>query len=281
MLRGYATNSNNLTIVGEEIKRQSNGALLSGSARIIAEANSNIAVYFDTISSHSLQINDNITDNWLENCTVVNDCIAQEPIIITLSGISGELVYTPSTQKGWLRDLYKTINDKLAGKYSSEYVITDKLTVIPELYPPIDNITQMAKNIVTSVESNVKRYEKILDNFLRNKEQRTQSRLKEIYENLTELRNRSKLTGQGLTVETPYGELNNMFIQSLTLSQDNQAYITDISMTLKQVNFSQIKITAADQNVLAELNAVSRAQVEKQGKVQGQNRSLSKQMYGN
>lgn len=274
------TSNNNLSPVGQEIYNQTGGALLFGSVTEEANApDSNIAVYFDVINSHQIEINDSITDNWLENSTVVNDCIAQNPIIITLSGISGELIYTPSMNNGWLRDIYGAINDKLAGKFSSDYVITDKLTVIPELFPPVDNITQMAKNAVTVVENNVKRYEKIVNNFLKNKEQRSESRLRSVYKSLTELRNNCKASGEGLTVETPYGELTNMFIQSISLSQDNQAHITDISVTLKQVNFSDVEYPKADKNVLAEFNAAARAEVENHGKVQGKQVNSNSAMY--
>ena len=253
---------------------QKNGAFLLY-AELTQEANkpdTNVAVYFDVLTSHDIQINDNITDNWLENMTVVNDCIAQQPIEITLSGVSSELVYTPSTNKGWLKSLYTKLNDDTLSKFSNEYVITDKLTVIPELFPPLDNITQTAKNLVTTVENNVKRYTKILNNFRKSKDERNNTRLQEIYNSLVELRNDCKISGEGLTVQTPYATFNNMFIKSIKLTQENKNHVSDISVTLKQVKFSEIEYSAADQNVLSEFNMAARQTEENHGKVQGVNK---------
>lgn len=266
--------------IGEEIDKQASGNyLLTGQISLDANApDTNISVYFDVLNSHQIQINDNITDNWLENSTVVNDCIAQQPIEITLSGISSELVYTPSMNKGWLKSIYSKINDDVLSKYSNSYAITDKLTIIPELYPPLDNITQTAKNIVTVVENNVQRYTKILNNFRKNKKERQGTRLEEIYKSLIEIRNNCKKSGEGLTVLTPYGEFENMFIRSISLTQENLNHITDISVTLKQINFSNVIYSEADKNILAEFNQNAKAQgtEEDLGKVTGKKTSLLK-----
>lgn len=272
MLTGYIKNeiekdSGVLLYYPEEIKAKSN------------EPDANIAVYFDVIKSHSIQINDNITDNWLENSTVVNDCINQSPIIVTLSGISGEVVYSPSVKSGWLKELYDNINGNgILGEYANEYITTDKLTIIPELYPPVDNNTQTAKNVITTVESNVKRYEKILNKFLSKKSERNGTRLQKIYDDLTELRYISKITGNGLTAETPFGTLENMFIQSIDLKQDDLGFIADISITLKQGNFSETQTAKADPNTLAELNSAAKAQEKNKGKAAGINSELYNQL---
>lgn len=264
-------NSLGLSSVGQEINRQI-GALVVSAEKSTFEAtapDNNIAVYFDLITEHSVNIQNQITDNWLENNTAVQDGIAQSPITITLSGISGELVYVPSTNdKRFLRNVYDSINDQLKGITENtplkDYVATDKLTVIPELLPPVDNITQKAKNLVTQVEDNIDRYKKIASNFLR-KINNNQTRLQEIYTKLKLLRG----TNTALTVETPFSTFDNMYIQSISLTQGAQNHIVNISMTLKQLNFTDVQVTEADQNVLAKYNAQMRAQVENQGIVRG------------
>lgn len=256
----------------EEAKKQTENGLFMLSAEITEDANkpdSNIIVYFDALTTHEVQLNDNITDNWLENMTVVNDSIAQLPIEITLSGISSELVYIPSMNKGWLKSLYTKINDDTLSKLSNDYVITDKLTVIPELFPPLDNITQTAKNVITTVENNVKRYTKILDHFRKSKEDLNNTRLQEIYNSLVELKKICKETGEGLTVQTPYTTFENMFIKSIKLTQENKNHVSDISVTLKQINFTNVLYEDADENILSEFNLAARQQEEQHGKVQG------------
>lgn len=264
--------SNNLSggIIAQEADKyiQNSNKLLTGALVVTDEPDNNIAVYFDTITEHSVSIQNQITDNWLENNSAVQDAIAHSPITVTLSGVSGELVYVPSTNdKRFLRSIYNAINAKIKGEpYVDEYrdyVVTDKLTVIPELLPPVDNVTQMAKNLVTQVEDNIARYEKIVKSFIRNT--KDESRLQEIYRKLMYLRDNNI----SLVVETPFATFNSMYVQSISFTQGNENYITNLSITLKQLNFSDIVTTNVDTTRLAEINASMRAKVEDHGVVQG------------
>ena len=249
------------------------------------EADINVVVYFDTITSHAVQLNSNITDNWLENSTVVNDCVALPPLTVTLSGLSAELVYSPAEYKDFMDKFWSTTNAQLTKEFIKaqglEYEITSKLGAITFLYPPLDNITQTAINIKNAVEGNVKRYKAIYDRF--NKTNQTtnnfavntpngiaQTRLQEIYENLSSLR----IARSALIVVTPYATFENMYIQSISLTQNNLNHITDISLTLKQLSFSQTQTTKADPNTLAKFNQAARAEVENHGAIQGQNSTL-------
>lgn len=238
-----------------------NGAVLKTQDEAV---NNKVVIYFDVIQEHSITLQSQITDNWTENNTVINDHIANQPLTINLRGLSGELVYVPSTTEGVLNNLYKTVNS-----LSSDTAIkTDKLTIISALLPPVDNITQMAKNVITYTEASAKKYKTIIQNFLNPAVK--QSRLKEIYRNLNLLRE----SKTALIVTTPYDTFDNMYIQSLTLRQANQNYITDIELSLKQVNFTDTYTTNADQNVLAKYNQFQRAEESNKGKVQGTNSSI-------
>ena len=240
---------------------------LTGGASITAqEAEENtlenkVGVYFDIIQEHSISIQNQITDNYIESNTAVQDHIAKSPLVISLRGLSGELVYKPATKT--LDFLYETANDLLGQKFNNSLVVTDKLTVIPALLPPVDNITQMAKNTVQYVESSVKRYVKIVKNFASPLDRET--KLQEIYRKFMLLRTSDTL----LRVETPYKTFDNMVIQSLTLRQGNENYITDIELTLKQLNFAETKTTKPDTDRMAKYNAIQRAEVEDCGKAQG------------
>ena len=269
-----------------------NTGTLSGGALIQETANApdkNVALYFDTILSHSVQLNSNITDNWLENSSVVNDCIGLPPLTVTLSGLAGELVYSPANYKDFITNFWNKTNAELTEEYlraqGLEYQIRDKLSPISSIYPPFDNVTQTAINIKNAVLSNVDRYKAIYNRFNK-KTNQTQSpsgmavntpngiaptRLQMVYENLSSLR----VSRSALTVITPYATFENMYIQSIGLTQDNLDHITDISVTLKQLSFSEVKTTKANPNTLATFNQAARAEEENQGKVQGvQNSTL-------
>lgn len=218
-----------------------------------------IAIYFDIIQEHSINLTSQITDNWMENNTVINDHIANQPLVINLRGLSGEVVYTPSTTKGILNDLYNAVNSRS----KNTGVRTEKLGVIAQLIPPVDNITQAAKNVVSYVEASYKRYEKIITDFL--SPSLKQTRLKNIYQKLSNAWEMKT----AFIVETPYSTFDNMYIQSLVLRQDNQNYITDVEISLKQVNYTDTLTTQADEAVLAKYNGFQRAQESNKGKVQG------------
>ena len=224
------------------------GAILSLQYGINGKAN----YYFDVIQEHAISLTSQITDNWMENNTVINDHIANAPTVISLRGLSGEVVYSSNLSVNSLVDKGLTAS---------------KLGVLTQLYPPADNFLQRAKNKIAKIENSASRYLKIIDGVI---SPETQIRLKQIYKNLNQLRE----SKTALKVETPYANFENMYIQSLTLRQGNLNYITDIELTLKQVYFTDSKVTEANKNVVSDIQNAQRAAVENHGNVQGVNSSL-------
>jgi len=269
------------------------------------EINNAVNYYFDVISEHSIELINQITDNYVENNTAIQDHIAQNPLIITVSGLSGEKVfrYDPSVANQLLAEARieaaKRGNDynlnnlpyqnfwELVG-LGSQAKDLNKLSVISELYPPLSNYMQVALNAAELVDTSVSKYSNIYQSIF-NKENGTdnniftdgivkETRLKEIYNNLSQL----KSNNTELIVSTPYGIFPNMYIQSVRLRQGNELYTTDIEMTLKQLRFSNVTTTAADKNVMAKLNQYARANIENNGTAQGKKQSLAyKKYYGN
>ena len=238
----------------------------SGSVSNPLLPNNKAGVYFDIIQEHSLSLQNQITDNYIENNTAIQDHIAHSPLVISLRGLSGEVVYKPPQFA--LNEAYKNVNsfiqDRAADRrVSNNMLLTDKLTVIPALLPPVDNVTQMAKNAVQYVEASVNRYIKIVEGFTSTDYRQT--RLEQIYNDLATLRDNNAL----LIVETPYEAFDNMAIQSITLRQGVQNYITDIELTLKQINYATTYRTEADTSVMAIYNACARAEEANHGKAQG------------
>lgn len=232
------------------------GAILS----VQDEININVNYYFDVISEHSINLTSQITDNWMENNTPIADHIANAPLVINLRGLSGEVVYMPSTTE-------KTIDN---------FLTSSKLGVISQILPPVDNITQLAKNTISYGTNATNRYLKIVDGLI---SPITQIRLKEVFG----LLNRLRESKTALTVETPYRNFKNLYIQSLILRQGNQNYITDIELSLKQVYFSETQTTQADEKVVADIQKAQRAEIENHGKTQGANvtDSMSYTWWGN
>lgn len=259
-----------------------------------------INYYFDIINDESIELINQITDNYVENNTAIQDHIAQNPLIITVSGLSGEKVfkYDPQVMEQLLAEARieaaKRGNDynlnnlpyqnfwELVG-LGSQAKELNKLSVIPALYPPLSNYMQVALNAAELVDASVSRYVNIYDSIFgknnseeeKNKEKKEEKRLKQIYNDLSYLRGNNI----ALSVDTSYGIFTNMYIQSVKLRQGDGLYTTDIEMTLKQLRFSNGTTTAADKDVMAKLNQYARANVENNGTAQGNKKSLAAKAY--
>lgn len=255
----------NLNNITEKIKNKTN--TYSGALVFNAKANSlnnDVAYYFDVITEHSISVENNITDNYLENNTAIQDVIAHAPITITLSGLVGELVYVPSTNNTrFLNNVYKLINKNSLGDYKNNYIVTDKLSALGQLYPPVDNLTQLAKNAVVYIEDSIDRYKKIYKNITRKINDKT--RLQQVYKDLQDLRD----LNTELIVVTPFGSFPNMYIQGMNFQQGNENYTGNISITLKELQFASVEVTKADENVLSRYNQMAQAETENNGKADG------------
>ena len=241
------------------IKKLIKGATVETKDKTIESA---VAVYFDVVEEHSISLQSQITDNWLENNQAVNDYIANQPIVVSLRGLSGELVYEPSTSSGILNEISNGLKNRLGTS------MVNKLSVIPALYPPVSNITRLAQNAVVAVESSFNRYKKIINRFTSTTTQ--QQRLRKIYQDFSTLRENKT----PLMVQTPFSTFDNMYIQSLTLRQTNQLYIADIELSLKQLNFTDSEYTKPTEDTRSKCNFLQRDTVEDHGKTQGQDVQL-------
>lgn len=240
---------------------------------LVTWADNDVGVYFDIITEHSISISNNITDNYLENNTAIQDVIAHAPIECSLNGMVGELVYVPSTSNPkFLKRVYDSLNkkinqkkvgaDKIQGEYR-DYVATDKLSVIGQLLPPVDNLTQLAKNAAVYIEDSVNRYQKIYKNFKRNINAKT--RIQEVFGALVELRD----SNTELIFTSPFGVLYSMYITNLEFNQGNENHVANVSISLKQLNFTEITYAKADKDVLAKYNKYTQAEAENNGKADG------------
>lgn len=264
---------------------------------ITIQENSNkfqtITLFFDFVSDETVSCSSNITDNWVENNTAIQDHIALSPITVSLKGFCGELVYEAKqadldyqselTQAEMRNALPLEIAN--FGEYGSIYDIDGKLSTIGAYFPSVSNITQKAQNIWNLHQASSKKASRI-SNLLNGKRLRTlnsqmnaysgissnitQKKLKEIGESL-------KLAWESrksFIVETPFGIYENMYIQSITLHQGNDLYVGDIDITLKQIRFAETITTKADKEVLAKYNAMAQASEENYGSAGGEQTQL-------
>ncbi len=247
----------------------------------------NANYFFDIVNQIGVQLQSNITDNWVENNTAIQDHIALNPLTLNLRGISGEKVYKydPAEAERLLAqariEAVKAGNSLITNMLgqlglSRAADLYNKLAPLAILYPSVSNISQLARNAYDYVESSYNRYSTLVNNFLGKSNPvdsflgtetniPSQTRLREIFEQLSALR----ASRTALVVSTPYSVFSNMYITSLELVQNEENYITDIALNLKKIEFAETKTDKADNNVLAQYCAYGRAQESNNGKAQG------------
>lgn len=254
--------------------------------------------YFDVITDDSIEMMNQITDNYLENNTAIQDHIGHSPLVITLSGIAGVgknvFRYDPEVANQLLQEARFqsakmgygiNFNNLQADSFwdlvglGSQAKELNKLSAISVLYPPVSNYIQVAKNVAEIVDASVSKYTNIYQSIFgkeNNNEQilgdfaEESNKLQQIFTELKRLRDNNI----ALTVTTPYGIFSNMYLQSVRFHQGNELYVTDIEITLKELRFSEVTTTAADKDVLAKYNAYAQAEMENNGKAQGEQESI-------
>ena len=223
--------------------------------------------YFNIITGHSVTVQNSVTDNFLENNTAVQDHIAHNPLEITLNGFCGEKVYTQKeAEENFEKELTKA-------KQQANFIHAQaKLSALSIVVPEASNITRLAKNVYNYVHASASRYMGIIRKFRNsNNPMNTytsapstlkETRLQEVFRKLRYLSDNNV----ALWVNTPYGDFLDMYIQSITMRQDEENFISDIEITLKQLQFAEVKTDKVDENVMSRYNAHARAEVEDGGK---------------
>ena len=253
--------------INNDLEQQAQGvySLWAGAKEKIEEEalQENIVFVFSSIRSHRVQLSSQITDYWLENNTAIQDTISIQPVMITLEGLVGEVVFK-APYKIW--DL---ITNKLQGLSRSTlgFELTNKLTSVSSLVPKVDNYTQLAKNAVNYIEVATERYIKAWNalnpgEFTENDSRTNQQRAFETICNYW-------LYKTPLNVSTPYGTFSNMYIQNADFVQDESETVSNISITLKQTTFKEVEFESPDKNVMASYNQQAQASEVNNGNVQG------------
>ena len=234
---------------------------------------------FGIIKNHKAALNAQMTDNYVENNFAIHDHIAFQPIMVTLSGLVGDVLLTSKEATQQAQDELEQARERqrLTGRFlrwenyadSSSMVVT-KLGTFGALMPQISNVTQMAVNAIslaytaannTLVNKWNNKNQAVLNNTPVNNNQKT--KIQEAYEALRD----AFYARQPNKVYTPWATYENMYIQGIEISQDELNYIVDLSVTLKQLRFSTVEYTEANEQVRSLYNADAAAELENNGKM--------------
>lgn len=245
----------------------------------------NAELVFSIIKTHRTSLNAQITDNYIENNTALQDHIAFSPIVVTLSGLVGENVLTSAaaelqTQEQLLtaRAFQNQILWGDRGKWwegltNPSSPLGNKLNTLSILIPASSNITQLAKNAVSQVYTSARRYIGAFAGFfnrntaslpMSNRGNIENQKLQYAYDVLQS----TFYNRKACVIHTPWKSFQDMYIQSIEITQDDVNHIMDVSVTFKQLKFASVQYGKVNEQVRASYNAAAAADLENNGKAQ-------------
>lgn len=234
-------------------------ASTAGQMFVVAPENIESEVYlFDTRGEEEATLESEITDNWVEDNTTMQDHIGLKPITITLSGYVGEL--TNKAPKEFPRELERVTN-----------VLSGLSPFAPELTTQTQYIMNRAEEvygIYQKANQTVGRLEEMLGLIDVPKEVPNQQVVFDKFYQLWETRTLS-------TVYTPFGVFDNMAILSLNARQEEESsYISEFRVTFKKVRISGVVQTYTDTEKVKQAEITLNKQVDKGIKKPVDNKSL-------
>lgn len=188
---------------------------------------------FDIVGDVSTTMTADITDHYVEDNSTIQDHVAIKPFTVTLKGYVGELVYTEESKA----------EDILSGA-------VQKLTVLNAYLPKLAKGAQTIKNAYDNAGSFS--FDAITDDTL--------NTFRDIYalvKNLNPANGKEKQAYMYfkslmesktiMSYQTPFEFMTDLVIENVTATEnETNKYITDFSITLKQVRFAQTKVTKFD-----------------------------------
>lgn len=215
----------------------------------------------------SLNLPVQITNNYVENNVAVQDHIAKPPITLTLSGLVGELVYKSTT----------FTLDKLKEQFKLKFGFEPKLGPITALFPSVGNLTQLAINTTQYVESSVKRYVNIYNQFSHWGQGSTVqiTNQEKVYQELANLRDLNSF----VNIITPWGTFEKYAITNIILRQSKDTNTTsDLEVSFQEWREIGTKMTKVDTSKYEERCGVQNTVEANHGKAQGKD-SLESTSY--
>lgn len=198
-------------------------ASTAGEMFLVAPQNLRSEVYvFDTRSDEEISLESDITDNWVEDNSTMQDHIGLRPMQITLTGYVGELKNTP-------RNPVQAITRGLSPITNSVGFLAPELT---EQSQYILNRANEVYGIYEKANKTVGRLETLLGDVPvpdeASKQQQAFGRFYELWR-----------TRQLCTVYTPFGAFNSMAILKVTANQgEESAYCSTFTVSFKQVRIA-------------------------------------------
>lgn len=257
-----------------------NQGVQTSTEKAAVELFSGSEIIFSIIKSHKATLGAKITDNYIENNTALQDHIAFSPILVTLSGFVGNVVLKSDAAIQQVQDELEQVKTRqllsnnffnYENYFDTTSGVSVKLGMITTLFPPMNNNMQRivynmanvydaGRNAIDGLWSRRNNKNSAI---ITNKQTNPQkTAIQEAYEQISATFY-SRLPN---TVLTPWATYNNMYIQSVEVTQDELNHIIDLSITFKQLKFANVEYGKVNEQVRASYNEAAAADLENNGK---------------
>lgn len=207
-----------------------------GEAVVSILSNTGIAGFkFHVPQTEQVKMENDITDNFTDTNSAIQDHIALKPVTITLTGLHGEYFYSVNKIEDMLAKVVPTMSlvKQFLPKLAPATVQSKRKKAEAEAAKTTNNGAMLSGGIVAE-----KNEFNAIDLFKKFQElyklKSAQTRAFFFFEALRKSR-------ALFTVETSWKRFDNMAILSLVPKRDENADITDFTVTFKQINFAQSK----------------------------------------
>lgn len=246
---------------------ENSGYVLQGQVAKDNNKSYEVAILFDYIQDETSTVEADITDNWVESNYSIQDHIAIKPRMYRLRGCVGEVVY---------EDVSKLIEAFQQTK--NNHPVLEKtvnlLNGVSGLSGVVSNYTQAAINIAKQIESSYDRYYKMWQNFTKRNTfaNKRQIAVYTMLQEMLQTRQPVKLTNLMYApeqfAENQYEKL--YYLQSVSAHQGENAFISDIEVTIKEFRIAVTKTTKVDKNKFAGITATQKTAEANNGLAKGQ-----------
>ena len=189
---------------------------------------------FDIPTGEDIQLESDITDHYVESGSFTTDHVVLKPIIITLSGYKGELVYThpkKDSAQGALNNATSLLGSVAAYNIPFTAQAAGKLTTLT-------NTLSYAAGQLSAIE---KRASNLVKYF--NGDDNSENLQQKAFIQLQALWNSKQI----MDIQTPWGFYQNMIIKTISAKQDAESNdYTDFTVTLKEMRFVSTTTTTFD-----------------------------------
>jgi hypothetical protein len=181
---------------------------------------------FDIKLTESINNTAQITDHYSEENTYLHDHIAIQPMIITLTGKIGELVYTKQEGLEFIKAMVNRLTPLGVLSPSQSVKATQYLAKAEVARSAFDSLSKSLNNLADVFAG-----------------RETKTKQANAYSTLEGLFLKRAL----ISVETPWQTFKNMVIESFTTEQDDESVMeTTFTVTCKQMRFVGIGTISAD-----------------------------------